>query len=175
MKSFNRARIIYKSEEEACLAKDNLHGYWFEENQLGVYFTQVSAIVFPLNPKGVILKSYVFCIFTLQVPHISQTSQSTLQPPPPVKQFLISPPASPPVDWTPVTESSPVINHDLVAAIAKLKPDEPYEAHPPSGAHPSIMVHWCHDEETENKKDRPLQYLPREVAQTRKPDTKANQ
>ena len=41
LKSFCRARIVYKSDEEASKAKDNLHGYLFQESQLGVYFTQV--------------------------------------------------------------------------------------------------------------------------------------
>lgn len=147
LKSFCRARVIYNSEEEACLAKGNLHGCSFQENRLGVYFTQV--------------------------PRIPETSQScTLQPPPPVKQFLISPPASPPVDWKPITEALPVINHDLLAAVAQLQPDEPYEAHPPSQTNPSITVHWCQDDETESGKEHPLRNLPRHVVQTRKPDTK---
>lgn len=150
LKSFCRARIVYKSDDEASKAKDNLHGYLFQESQLGVYFTQI--------------------------PDISKVSQSaSLELPPPTKQYLISPPASPPVGWEPITEASPVTNHDILAAIAQLRPEEPYEAHPPSESHPSIMVHWCADGETENQKDHPLKHLPRHMVQTRKPDTKPNQ
>lgn len=45
-----------------------------------------------------------------------------LQPPALTKQHLISPPASPPVGWEPRPEGEPLVNHDLIAAIANLTP-----------------------------------------------------
>ena len=44
LKSFSRARVIYHNENDAILAKDNLHGFTLEGNPLGVYFTQVKPL-----------------------------------------------------------------------------------------------------------------------------------
>lgn len=68
-------------------------------------------------------------------------SNKNLQPPAPTKQFLISPPSSPPAGWQQAEECEPIINHDLLAALATLTPGEVHELHAPSETQPGIMVH----------------------------------
>lgn len=57
---------------------------------------------------------------TLKIIYISDVEDQHLHPPALTKQFLISPPASPPIGWQPREEGEPLVNHDLLAAIANL-------------------------------------------------------
>ena len=75
------------------------------------------------------------------------TKDPNLMPPPLTKQFLISPPASPPVGWEQSAESHPVINYDLLSAIASLDKSKSHELHPVTHIAPSIVVHLCDDED----------------------------
>lgn len=69
-------------------------------------------------------------------------SNKNLQPPAPTKQFLISPPCSPPAGWQQAEECEPhIINHDLLAALANLNPGEVHELHAASENQPGILVH----------------------------------
>jgi Calcipressin len=83
-------------------------------------------------------KSVITCFFAQPVTPISNRN---LQLPAPVKQFLISPPASPPAGWEPREENEPLVNHDLLAALASLTPGESHELHPPTDKQPAIIVH----------------------------------
>jgi hypothetical protein len=73
-----------------------------------------------------------------------KNTKKFLEPPKNKKAFLISPPSSPPVGWKQHLEDPPVVNQDLLAAISKMKPDEPCEIVKSAGENkPSIIVYPC--------------------------------
>lgn len=113
LKSFKRLRVNFESSTAAANARLQLHQYPFNESIISCYFAQ------PVTP----------------------VSHTNLQLPAPVKQFLISPPASPPAGWEPREENEPLVNHDLLAALANLTPGESHEVHPPTESQPAIIVH----------------------------------
>jgi len=75
---------------------------------------------------------------------------SHLHPPSPVRQYLISPPASPPIGWVPKEEAEPIINYDLLSAITKLTPGQSHELHPSLDEKPSIVIHVCEDTDVQS-------------------------
>ncbi|XP_037948573.1 protein sarah [Teleopsis dalmanni] len=114
LRSFRRLRVNYDNAVAAANARIKLHQYEFNK------------------------KTVITCYFAQPV---TPVSNKNLQPPAPVKQFLISPPASPPAGWEPREENEPLVNHDLLAALASLTPGEAHELHPQSDDQPAIIVH----------------------------------
>lgn len=119
LKSFRRMRVNYESSAAASKARINLHQSVFASTRINVYFVQ------PMTPFD--------------------SADTHLQPPALTKQFLISPPSSPPIGWEPRPESEPLVNYDLLAAIASLTPGLSHELHPGSESQPGIVVHVCED------------------------------
>lgn len=113
LKSFRRLRVNYDSALAAANARIQLHQYPFGKSVITCYLAQ------PVTP----------------------VSNTNLKPPALTKQFLISPPASPPAGWEPAEENEPLVNHDLLAALANLTPGEIHEIHAQSDEHPGIVLH----------------------------------
>jgi len=113
LKSFKRLRVNYENGIAAANARIQLHQYRFGQLVINCYFAQ------PVTP----------------------ITNRNLQPPAPHKQFLISPPASPPAGWEPRAEGEPLVNHDLLAALATLTPGESHELLAQTENKPGIYIH----------------------------------
>ncbi|TNN34110.1 Calcipressin-1 [Liparis tanakae] len=147
-KSFRRVRISFSDALAAAEARLRLHKTDFSGKEMRLYFAQSVHIGSP-----------------------------RLEPPKPDKQFLISPPASPPVGWAQSQDAMPVVNYDLLCAISKLGPGDKYELQTATPTTPSVVVHVCDDERggvnsapddsDQDDKPRPLR---QKIVQTRRPD-----
>ncbi|XP_014274673.1 protein sarah isoform X2 [Halyomorpha halys] len=118
-RSFRRMRVNYSSPAAAANARIQLHQTMFLNTVMNCYFAQ------PVTPID--------------------SADQHLHPPAPEKQFLISPPASPPIGWEPTGEAEPLVNYDLLAAIANLTPGGTHELHAGSDNQPGIVVHVCEE------------------------------
>ncbi|XP_008323504.1 calcipressin-1 isoform X2 [Cynoglossus semilaevis] len=152
-RSFRRVRISFSDALAAAEARLRLNKTDFNGKEMRLYFAQSVHIGSP-----------------------------RLEPPKPDKQFLISPPASPPVGWEQSKDAMPVINYDLLCAISKLGPGDKYELHTATPTTPSVVVHVCEDEgevgdssplEDSDQDDKPRPMRPK-IIQTRRPDYRSD-
>lgn len=116
-RSFKRIRVNYEFPSSAAKARIHLHHTRFCDGIINCYFAQVLQYIIRAT-----YNRSLFNIFFLQPVTPVDNADRHLQLPAPVKQFLISPPSSPPVGWEPRVETEPLINYDLIAAIASLSP-----------------------------------------------------
>jgi hypothetical protein len=64
--------------------------------------------------------------FPFQILSPRTEEDSHLHVPPLEKQFLISPPTSPPVGWEQPKEDKPAVDYDLLSAMASLSPGKTF-------------------------------------------------
>ncbi|KAL4636326.1 calcipressin-1-like [Arapaima gigas] len=140
-RSFRHVRINFSNALAAAEAQAKLHNSKFNGKVLRLHFAQ-----------SVYIGS----------PH--------LVPPKPDKQFLISPPASPPVDWEQAQDATPVINYDLLSVISNLGPGEKYELHSGTATTPSVVVHICGSDQVNTEGPEEGKPSPTKTIQTEYPD-----
>lgn len=122
LRSFRRVRIIFRSPENATAAK---------------LLTQ------HLSFNGTTLKSF----FAQKVRLRDSSDDGLLKLPPLEKQFLISPPASPPVGWEQCHEMAPVVcNFDLMSRLAAFTVEDTYEVFEGDDDKPKIIIHPANEE-----------------------------
>jgi len=127
-KSFKRARINFSSQSTAAQARIQCQQRRVGDTLINCYYIQTDAD-------------------DSDTEDTLNRGTSFLKPPPLEKQFLISPPASPPVGWEPVNEATPLINFELLAALSNLAPGQAHTLHPESEDQPGIVVHICCEDE----------------------------
>jgi len=157
-KAFRRARINYTSPHKAAQARICFNELLFEGSTVRAFFAQ------PLDPPPKDVDGKV------------KTIDNHLRPPSPEKQFLISPPASPPVGWTQVRESEPnrqtLAPFDLISALANLTPGQDHELYRgvPGQGIPTIIVSTAMEEEVADRPTAESNFGPkRKIEQTRRP------
>lgn len=136
---FRRCRIYFESSHDAAKARIAFHLFQFDNCELKLSFPEVN---------------------------IPSTSESpSLQLPQLERFFLISPPASPPVGWEPIFEERPVVDVQLLSALANLEPGKAHQLHPGTEYTPSVVVHVCETVKTND-------FGKTKIPQTRRPDFK---
>ncbi|KAI0792641.1 Calcipressin [Abortiporus biennis] len=111
LKAFARAILVYYSEDDAELAKESC-----DSLVLGSItdLPETTIRVFRADPTP---------IADYDEHHPDKSNSRFLRPPDIEKNFLISPPGSPPVGWEQIREDPPnatPLAHDLIAALRKL-------------------------------------------------------
>merc|ERR1712212_781877 len=154
-KAFRRARINYTSPHKAAQARICFNELLFEGSTVRAFFAQ------PLDPPS----------------KDGKEIDNHLRPPSPERQFLISPPASPPVGWTQIREASPnrqtLAPHELISALANLTPGQDHELYrvTPGTGLPTIIISTANEDEVADK-PKDLDVGKRKIEQTRRPPDK---
>lgn len=152
LKSFRRVRLDFTSSIGAEEARLNLNHCLLGNTKFKCYLAQI------IKPNYLAANS--------NENGNGYTNSMHLNIPKLTKQFLISPPASPPVGWEPVNESSPCIDVQLLSAIANLVPGKVHEIHAGNDSQPGIYVEVCEEPQFESSQSsiRTCSKIPRTMS-----------
>lgn len=128
LKSFRRVRLDFSNSQAAGEARCNLNQYKLGNTEFRCYPAQLIRAGNTSSEDENIGNP-----MHLKIPKLT-------------KQFLISPPVSPPFGWEPIEEAEPVVNSiQFLSAIANLLPGETHEIHAGNESQPGIFVQTCED------------------------------
>lgn len=133
LQAFGRIIVVYEVSRHAEVAKLNSDPIEVSHEEGYVYFDSpaLNFLICVFKSRNIVLRVYRADFNPLKPRGENGTSwipqSSYLQPPPVEKNFLISPPGSPPIGWEQIREdppnSTPLAN-DLIVALKKLKTHE---------------------------------------------------
>lgn len=146
LKSFRRVRLDFTNPQTAETARSNLIEYRLGNTEFKCYSAQ---FIKPNNNDS--SQDLGMNSTHLNIPKLT-------------KQFLISPPASPPVGWEPVNENSPCIDVQLISAIANLVPGKVHEIHAGNESQPGIFVEVCEDVQFESSMPKTCSQIPKTMS-----------
>lgn len=69
-----------------------------------------------------------------------------------------------------ILKGEPIVNHDLLAALANLMPGESHEFQPPSTEHPGIVIHTAKVKDETDDTDENEQMQANRIIQTKCPE-----
>uniref|UniRef100_A0A915JMR6 Calcipressin-like protein n=1 Tax=Romanomermis culicivorax TaxID=13658 RepID=A0A915JMR6_ROMCU len=150
-RNFRRCRINFLTPNAATLAKLSCHKTKFHGCPINCFFAQeelkcsILKIIQPIDPLSSDADGNGGDPFHLRLPKLE-------------KQFLISPPASPPAGWEQSHEHEPIIApppspFDLFSRLASLaveNKDEPCVIYDTETVNPKIIVYGCQENDGEN-------------------------
>lgn len=123
LRTFSRVIVVYESEDSADEAKTHSDG-------LNIDATPETYVATTPRPSGADLidgphsPAFVLRVFRADPTPATPPGGAHLRPPAIEKNFLISPPGSPPVGWEQIVEEPPnstPLAEDLIAALRKLQ------------------------------------------------------
>lgn len=130
LRSFYRIIVVYHSEDDAEHAKESCDRIVVgsTDNKYATFIALLLVYLIQLlHSPAVILRVYRADRTTILTPTGSGEGNIYLRPPKQDKNFLISPPGSPPIGWEPIREEPPnatPLADDLMVALKKLKLQE---------------------------------------------------